>query len=99
MFGTLMVMRPKQGHEQAVLEMMDTWVRERAPRIEGFLTAALYRNEGDPKELIGAVVFQSRDAYFANANDPEQDRWYRRLVEHLESEPRFIDGDVLKVWR
>jgi len=99
MFGTLIVMRPKEGHEQAVLDMMDSWVRERAPRIEGFVASVLYRNQDDPRELIEAVVFSSRDTYFANANDPEQDRWYWQLVEHLESEPRFIDGDVLGIWR
>jgi heme-degrading monooxygenase HmoA len=98
MFGTIMLLRPKTGQEEAVLGLMDDWARERAPRVKGFVASYLYRNEQNPKELIGVVVFDSREDYFANADDPEQDRWYRRLVEHLEEEPRFIDGEVLARW-
>ena len=42
-----------------------------------------------------SVVFDSKDEYMANANDPEQERWYLALVELLDGEPRWIDGDVL----
>lgn len=98
MFGTIFTMRPKPGQEAAVVALFDRWARERAPKVKGSLASHLYRNVGNPAELMGAVVFDSRDSYFANASDPEQDRWYRELVTLLEAEPRFMDGDVLRSW-
>lgn len=98
MFGTIFSMRPKPGQENAVVALFERWDRERRPKIKGPLAGHLYRNVQNPGELMAAVVFDSRDNYFANANDPEQDRWYRELVALLEAEPRFIDGEVLRSW-
>ena len=36
-----------------------------------------------------------RDAYRANASDPEQDRWYRRMREHLDADPEWTDGELV----
>jgi hypothetical protein len=41
------------------------------------------------------VVFETRESYEANANDPAQSYWHRRLVALLEEPPTWIDGDVL----
>jgi len=98
MFGTIFTMRPKTGRENDVVALFDQWDRERRPKIKGALAGHLYRNDQNPGELMAAVVFDSRENYFANANDPEQDRWYRELVALLEAEPRFIDGEVLRSW-
>ena len=95
MFGTIALMKPKEGQEQKIVEMAEEWWRERAPKVKGARAAHLYRNESNPAELMMAVVFDSKEDYQANAEDPAQDEWHRRLVEHLESEPRWIDGAVL----
>lgn len=98
MFGSIFLMRPKPGQEDAVVALFDRWDRERRPKIKGARAGHLYRNAQNPAELMAAVVFDSRDSYVANAGDPEQDRWYRELVALLEVEPRFIDGEVLRSW-
>ena len=36
--------------------------------------------------LIG--LFEDKKAYEANASDPEQDKWFRRIVEPVEGEPQ-----------
>ena len=47
----------------------------------------------DEKEhWIGVGVFESKEAYEANANRPEQHEWYLKMVEHLSSEPKSTDG-------
>lgn len=98
MFGTIFTMRPKPGQDKAVVDLFEKWNRERRPKIKGPLASHLYRNVENPAELMAAVIFDSRESYFANASDPEQDRWYRELVALLEAEPRFYDGEVLLSW-
>ena len=41
------------------------------------------------------AVFQDKASYSANADDPEQDGWYRRLRENLESDPEWEDGEYV----
>ena len=95
MFGSVFTMRPKSGKEDAVLELFERWDRERRPKVKGTLASHIYRSTDNPKEWTCAVVFDSRENYMANAEDPGQDRWYRELVQLLEEEPRFKDGEVL----
>ena len=41
--------------------------------------------------MIG--IFESKETYQKNANDPDQDQWFQRIMEHLESEPQWHDGE------
>ncbi len=95
MFGTIALMRPKAGREADVVRHFDSWWSERAPKAAGAIAGDVRRNDGNPAELIATVTFESREHYVANANDADQDRWYRQLVELLETEPRWIDGEVI----
>lgn len=95
MYGTIAIAKPKAGQEQALVNMLDQWWEERRPKIRGAVASTIYRNTENPAELMIAVVFDSKESYMANAEDPEQDRFYRQMLELLEGEPRWIDGDVL----
>ena len=95
MYGTIAILKPKSGGESAIVESLETWWNERRPKIKGAISTTIYRNESNPAELLMAVVSESKEDYVANAGDPEQDQWYRRLLESLEGEPRWIDGDIL----
>ena len=46
----------------------------------------------DKDEWLGVAIFESREAYVANANSPEQHESFLKLMEHLESEPTWTDG-------
>jgi quinol monooxygenase YgiN len=94
MFGTIFSMRPKPGMETAIEEFMRREERERG-RPTGFIAAYLFRPKSRPGELIGVAVFDSETSYRRNAEDPEQDRWYRQLRDLLEADPEWNDGDVL----
>jgi len=95
MFGTIALLKPRAGTEAQVTALFDQWWAERAPRVKGAVSSTLYRNLNNPAELMLAVVFDSRENYEANANDPAQGEWYGKLAALLEGEPRWIDGDVL----
>jgi len=94
MFGTIYHMRPKPGAETAIEDLLRREEKERT-RPTGFIAGYLFRSRSRPGELIGVAVFDSEASYRKNANDPEQDRWYRRLRELLEADPEWNDGDVL----
>ena len=53
------------------------------------------RPDGRPGELIGVAVFEDKASYQANADDPEQERWYFRLRELLEDDPEWEDGEYV----
>jgi hypothetical protein len=74
---------------------MDEWDRERKPKVRGAIGGYLFKPDKRSGELIGVAVFRDRQSYQANAQDPEQDRWYRRFREHLTADPEWEDGEIL----
>ena len=96
MFGSIAVVKPKEGKEAAVVAMFDEWWRMRSPGpVHEALAAHVFRRLDRPGELMVPVVFEDRASYEENARDPAQSHWHRRLVALLEEEPQWIDGDVL----
>lgn len=95
MYGTVYRMRPKPGQEQAVVAKLEQWMEERGPKVPGAIAGYVYRSERNPGQLIGVAVFRDREAYRRNADDPEQDRWYRELRELLTADPEWEDGEIL----
>jgi quinol monooxygenase YgiN len=95
MFGTVALMKPKSGQEQAVVDALEKWWSERRPTVKGAIASTIHRNDSNPQELIMSVVFASEEDYRANASDPEQDRWYQSLRALLDADPRWMDGEVL----
>ena len=47
------------------------------------------------EDLIGLAVFESKEAHIANANSPEQNESFKQLMEHLDSEPTWTDGEFV----
>jgi antibiotic biosynthesis monooxygenase (ABM) superfamily enzyme len=62
--------------------------------VQGFVGGEVYRAIGDRRQFINVARFASAEAARAVADDPEQDAWYRRLVELCEAEPVFTDCDL-----
>ncbi|MBI4493776.1 MAG: hypothetical protein HY690_13370 [Chloroflexi bacterium] len=88
-------MRPKPGRERELVTLWEEWEQTRAPKVKGALGGYLMRPANRPGELIGVAIFSDRASYEANANDPEQDKWYRRMRDHLEADPIWEDGEYL----
>ena len=62
MYGTVAFVKPKAGQEQALVDTLDRWWKERAPNTRGAVATTIHRNEGTPGELIISVVFESKEA-------------------------------------
>jgi quinol monooxygenase YgiN len=92
MFGTVAKYRLKPGHEKT---FMDEMTRFEGEPPAGWVYHTVFRSKTDPNELWLSVVFESEDAYVKNANSPEMDKEYQRMLEHLQGEPEWHDGHVI----
>jgi antibiotic biosynthesis monooxygenase (ABM) superfamily enzyme len=86
--------RAKPDQEDALLAHLEAWDRQRRPKVHGFLGGEVYRDLVDRRHFINIARFESPEAAQAVAGVPEQDAWYRRLVELCEAEPIFTDCDL-----
>ncbi len=94
MYGTVARMRVKPGQNQALLGMLEEWNRERRPKVKGAQTGYILFPDSDPNQAIMMAVFDDKDTYKANAADPDQDKWFRRLMELLDGDPEWTDGEI-----
>lgn len=92
MYGTIARIRPKPGQFEQLRTLQEGWNRERGPNIVGAQATYLFLPDNSAGEAWLVAVFQDEGAYRANAESPEQDAWYRRFRELLESDPEWIDG-------
>ena len=84
MYGTVARMRVKPGMESQLDAQMRAYEQLKVP---GMLQSYVYRMDADPQEFYMAVIFESKEAYMANAASPEQDARFRQMMETLESPP------------
>ncbi len=92
MYGTVARVLIKRGMEQRLLELSREFEAAHVPR---FIGEYVYRVDNEPDVYYMAAVFESREAYIANANDPAQHARYLQLRELLEDEPEWHDGEIV----
>lgn len=88
MYGTVARMRVKPGALEAIQDM-----EQRKPR--GFIRTLVFQMDREPNEFMLVVLFESKEAYFANAEDPKQHESFMKVMEFLEAEPEWNDGEVV----
>lgn len=92
MYGTVAYCRAKPGTEK---QLMDHIREFEAANVPGAVAVYIYRTDADANEYYLAVVFESKEAYIANAVSPEQDARYQRLLTLLEGAPEWHDGEIV----
>ncbi len=95
MFGTVARVTVQSGKEQEFLAIGEQWTKERGPST-GETASYVFNLEGRPREYLIVGIFEDREAYYTNANDPETNRWYQRMRATLEADPEWNDGEVLQ---
>ncbi len=95
MYGTVARMRVKPGMEERLRAFSEA---ETSANMPGFVAQSVFRMDADPNEYYLAVVFESKEAYFANANSPEQHARYEEMVAMLEGAPEWHDGEVVELY-
>jgi quinol monooxygenase YgiN len=86
MYGTIFKLDIKPGHHEALLEAL------REHNTPKGMTAWFVMNPDEENEWVAVSVFESKEAYVANADSPEQHEMFLRVMEHLETEPKWTDG-------
>lgn len=92
MFGTVARLSLKPGMEGKLTDLMKEYEQISIP---GYVTTYLFRMDSTPNECYLATVFDNRESYFANANSPEQDARYRKMLDCLVTEPEWHDGEIM----
>lgn len=95
MYGSIFSLKFEAGQEQKLLEMFQKWEKERKPKVKGAVASYVLRPDNHPGELIGVAVFRDKASYTANANDPEQDKWYQEMRRLLLADPQWQDGEYV----
>ena len=68
---------------------------ERMGTAPGQLGRYVYQMDTDPGELFLVAVFESRQAYWDNAQSPDQHQRYQELRALLDSDPEWHDGAII----
>ncbi len=92
MYGTVARMKVRPGK---LKKLKDLAMAESMLNIPGYITQTVFQMDGDPDEIYLAVVFDSKESYIANANNPEQDQRFREMMAFLIAEPEWHDGEVV----
>jgi len=92
MYGTIARMRLKPGIADRAIDELAAMEGNAPP---GAVAVYIYRMDNNPDELYMAVLFESREAYWANAESPEQHQSFLRMMEFLVAEPDWHDGEII----
>lgn len=92
MYGTIAVLRSKPGVEKELIALIAGGAAADTP---GVVARFIYRMENEPDTYYAVVIFASKDAYFANANNPTQHERFTRVMTLLQSEPEWHDGELV----
>lgn len=93
MYGTIAKMTLLPGAEAEMMALMDEINDEMdAP---GYVTDYVYRMDNEPDVYYMAVLFQDRESYHANAQDPRMHERYLRYRAFLSADPEWHDGEVI----
>jgi quinol monooxygenase YgiN len=95
MYGTVAHCTIRAGHHAEVRAILDEWGTDRKPHYAGAIASYSYQLDSDPQHLVIVAVFADRGSYAAQADDPEQGKWYGRLREHLDADPQWNDGEII----
>lgn len=95
MYGTIFRMKVESGKERELLAAFEKWEKERKPKVPGAIASLVLKADKATGEFFGVAVFKNKDSYMANANDSEQDKWYKQMRSLLQSDPEWNDGEYV----
>ena len=91
MYGTVFSMTVKKGHKEKLIKAIGS--DEYPP---GMVCWFLLDPDNSSENMTGVAVFKDKESYIENANRPEQHEQYMRIVEHIEGEPVWTDGEIVQ---
>ena len=71
------------------------WNQALTSGINGMIHSVVYRSTDEPDVFWLSVVFESEEAYRANAESPEQHRRWAQMRSALAADMEWYDGHVV----
>ena len=94
MFGTIGRARVKPGHAEDLQAMLSEWKTTIRPLVPGAFLELSGHQANDEDSIVFVALAQDEQTYRDLAALPEQDAFYRRMLEHLEAEPTWEDVEL-----
>jgi quinol monooxygenase YgiN len=91
MYGTIAQLRVKSGMEEQ-FSLYAQKIQEKDP---GEVASYVYRMDADPSTFYMVAIFESKEAYMANAQRPETDARYQHMLAYFDGEPEWHDGEIV----
>lgn len=92
MYGTVAKFTFKPGMQEPFMAAMDA---EQGDPDPGSVAVFGFTSDEDPDVGYMVAVFKSKEAYRKNADRPETNARFERMMEFMASEPEWHDGEVV----
>jgi len=92
MYGTIAKLTVKPGQVDALRSAMSS-----SSSHPGGVAGYVYQMDDDPNVLYLAVISESKAAYRADADRPETNADFEKMMQFLVAEPEWHDGEVMKI--
>ena len=89
MYGTIARFRVKPGMEKQLFAL------QAAAKDPGEVASYVYRMDADPSIFYVVAIFESKEAYVANAERTETDARYQNMRAYFDGEPEWHDGEIV----
>jgi quinol monooxygenase YgiN len=76
-------------------ERFSAYVQELQEKDPGEVASYVYRLDADPSIFYLVTIFESKEAYVANAQRPETDARYQHMRAYFDGEPEWHDGEIV----
>jgi antibiotic biosynthesis monooxygenase (ABM) superfamily enzyme len=87
LFVTISTYQARAGEEDAIVALYEDWHHTLQPKVAGYISGELLRNEANASEFIAIVRFEYHEFIQELANQPEQQMWIQRLESLVENAP------------
>jgi quinol monooxygenase YgiN len=94
MFGTIGHLTPKPGGQEKFRALMDDWERTMRPQIPGNVIQLSGRPKDNPNQVVFIALFQDEETYRNLAANPDQDAWFRKMMELTEGDVTWEDVQI-----
>jgi len=93
--ATFWKMQVKPGQLDALQALMTDPATEAGMKARGWQMDIVGVSKNNPNEVWGAVVWDTSERYYANAESPEQNAMYEKMRALLAADPEWFDCDLL----
>ena len=92
MYGTVARFKLKPGAANALVEHLYTFSDL---NVAGFISEHVYIMDNEPDICYMTALFESKAAYDTNATSPQMHTFYLKIMEHVDGEIEWHDGEVI----